>query len=386
MATSFAHINPEILKWARNSIKLSISLAASKIGVSPEKLESWENGVDLPTMNQLYTICKVYKRPFALFYFTEPPIQFRPLKDFRKFPIPYALSENDEYILHKEILLFQRKREMAIDLCEQLESPIKRFNLKGNINESSTILANRIIDYFKIDHKKIQNLDPGYESLNYWKRLLESNGLLIFQTSGVSLTLMRGACISSDILPVIIINSNDTENGRIFSLFHELVHIILNEEGISNFRFFSQELFDPLEVLCNKVSAEVLVPSLLLNAHPIVLMHNQKDFNWTKHELTKLSQSFSVSQEVILRRLLTLNKTNTTFYNEYRDNQLLPIKKKQSGGNYYRNIISKNGGLFLNLALEGYYQNKITSSSLYDYIQMKVSNLSKLEHLLYAKI
>jgi Zn-dependent peptidase ImmA (M78 family)/transcriptional regulator with XRE-family HTH domain len=386
MSPSYAHINPEMLKWARNALKLSIPLAAAKICVSPEKLESWENGNDLPSINHLYTISKVYKRPFALFYFSEPPKQFRPLKDFRRFPTPFKISENDEYILQKELLLFQRKREMALDLYEQQETPPKSFTLRGSVNDTTPSLANKIIDYFKIDHNKISHLVPGYETLNFWKRLLESNGLLIFQTSGVSLPIMRGACISSDILPVIIINSYDTENGRIFSLFHELVHIILNEEGISNFRYHSQESFDPIEVFCNQVSAEVLVPSKLLNNHPIVLYHDQKDYSWTNKELTRLSQLFCVSQEVILRRLLSLGRTSNSFYQEFRENQVLPLKKKQTGGNYYRNIIAKNGGLFLNLALEGYYQNKISASSLSDYIQMKVSNLSKLEHLLSAKI
>lgn len=386
MSTSIAHINSEMLEWARNALKLSIPLAAAKICVSPEKLELWEKGNELPTINQLYTICRVYKRPFALFYFTEPPKQFRPLKDFRRFPSPFKVSENDEYILQKELLLFQRKREMALDLYEQLETPINSFKLRRSIDEPATDLANSIIDYFKIDHNKIQNLEPGYEALNYWKRLLESNGLLIFQTTGVSLPLMRGACISSEVLPVIIINSNDTENGRIFSLFHELVHIIINEEGISNFRYHSQELFDRIEVYCNQVSAEVLVPSKLLYEHSIVLSHNKNEDIWTKHELIKLSQAFCVSQEVVLRRLLTLGKTSSSYYQEFRDNQNLPIKKKPTGGNYYRNVIAKNGGLFLNLALEGYYKNKISASSLSDYIQMKVSNLSKLEYLLYAKI
>lgn len=372
-----------MLGWARNSLKLSIPLAASKICVSPEKLESWESGAEFPTINQLYTICKIYRRPFALFYFSEPPIQFRPLKDFRRFPSPVKVSENDDYILQKEILLFQRKREVALDLYEQLGTPIKNFTLKGSKDESAADLAERIINYFRIDHRKIQDIEPGYEALNFWKNLLENNGLLIFQTTGVALTQMRGACIASSTLPVIIINSNDSENGRIFTLFHELVHIIINEEGISNFRFHSQELFDPIEIYCNQVTAEVLVPYKLLNNNAIVLAHNKNDSNWTKQELFKLSKMFCVSQEVILRRLLSLGRTSVNFYQEFRDSQNLQIRKKP-GGNYYRNIIAKNGGLFLNLALEGYYKNKITSSSLSDYIQIKVSNLPKLEFFLYG--
>jgi hypothetical protein len=56
----------------------------------------------------------------------------------------------------------------------------------------------------------------------------------------------------------------------------------------------------------------------------------------------------------------------------------------EAGGDYYRNIIAKNGQLFLNLALQGYYQEKLSASSLVDFIQVKISNISKLEERLYA--
>ena len=61
-----AHINPELLKWARKSINLSLSLASEKIGVQETTLVSWENGEENPTIKQLYKIAEVYKRPFAI--------------------------------------------------------------------------------------------------------------------------------------------------------------------------------------------------------------------------------------------------------------------------------------------------------------------------------
>jgi Zn-dependent peptidase ImmA (M78 family) len=387
MTRQIAFINKKMLIWARKTISLSIELASEKIGVSSQKLEQWEdeNSVEFPTVSQLYKIASIYKRPFAVFYFPEPPKHFKPLKDFRKFPKQEPLSERDEYILQKELLLFQRKREIAIDLYEQLEIQPPEFSLKSKMSELPEKLAEKIIKYLGIDHQKILDTEPGYDALNLWKNLLENNGILIFQTTGVPLNVMRGACIAKDALPVIIINSNDSQNGRIFSLFHELVHIVLREDGISNFRHSNKGLYDAIEVFCNQVAAEILVPSKLLLSSTTVTFHRTGS-NWSNSELSELSRHFCVSQEVILRRLLSLNKTSDSFYDEFRSNIKFDEKKKQSGGDYYRNIIAKNGVLYLNLAIQGYYQNILTASSLSDFIQIKMSNLPKLEQQLYAKV
>jgi Zn-dependent peptidase ImmA (M78 family)/DNA-binding XRE family transcriptional regulator len=384
MTKRSANINPDILVWARKTVKLSVDLAAHKIGVTTVRLNAWEAGDDKPTIKQLYKIAEVYKRPFALFYFPEPPKHFKPLKDFRRFPSDVLFSENDEYQLQKELLLFQRKRELALELYELLDEKPPKFDLKAEINEPPKILAKKITEYLKINYDKIENTDYGYDALNYWKNFFESKGILIFQTTGVPLYILRGACVAEITLPVIIINSNDSQNGRIFTLFHELTHIVLNSNSISNFKYGEKDLFNQIEVYCNKVAAEILVPSDLLLEMDIVKAHEPNKMEWNYNELKFLAKRFCVSQEVILRRLLTYNKTDSSFYQDFRDSQHYDKEIKQIGGDYYRNVIAKNGQLFLNLALQGYYQEKLSASSLVDFIQVKISNISKLEERLYA--
>ena len=109
MSRIYSNINPEMLVWARKTMKLSIDLASKKIGVKPEKVEAWEKGESFPTIKQLYKIANVYRRPFALFYFPKPPKHFKPLKDFRRFSGRYFLTEDEEFQLQKEMLLFHRK-------------------------------------------------------------------------------------------------------------------------------------------------------------------------------------------------------------------------------------------------------------------------------------
>lgn len=79
-----AYITPAVLKWARESAKMTEEIAASKVAVSVDKLLLWESGDEFPTIHQAQTLAKAYRRPFALLFLPEVPNDFQPLQDFRK--------------------------------------------------------------------------------------------------------------------------------------------------------------------------------------------------------------------------------------------------------------------------------------------------------------
>lgn len=384
MSGNKAHINPKLLVWARTTLKMDTTLASRKIGVAEATLLTWESGEKEPTISQMIKVAHVYQRPFALFFLPNPPKHFKPLKDYRRFP-DYVLTEKDEYLLEKEVLRIHQNRRNALFLLDLLNEKVAKFSLKISMDMPVKEAAGKISTFLKIKNKNIISIPSGYPALNYWKQFFEDKGIMIYQTTGIPIEVMRGACIAENILPVIAINSNDSENGRIFTLFHELVHIALREDGISNFRFHEKQLYDKVEIFCNQVAAEILVPSEDLLSQAIVVNHSS-GMIWEETELGRLANHFCVSKEVILRRLLTLNKTNYKAYKEFRYNFRKYEKRKTSGGDYYRNTIGKTGRLMINLALQSYYQERITSSELYDYIHVKASNLPKLENLMYGKI
>ena len=62
---------------------------------------------------------------------------------------------------------------------------------------------------------------------------------------------MRGFSIAARLLPAIVLNIKDSPYARVFTLIHELAHVILQEEGVC-------ELYEDLgcvEVFCNAVAA-----------------------------------------------------------------------------------------------------------------------------------
>jgi DNA-binding transcriptional regulator YiaG len=51
-----AEINPKVLKWARETAKISVEDAAAKVHILVEKLHEWESGVTFPTIRQAQTL------------------------------------------------------------------------------------------------------------------------------------------------------------------------------------------------------------------------------------------------------------------------------------------------------------------------------------------
>jgi Zn-dependent peptidase ImmA (M78 family) len=43
---------------------------------------------------------------------------------------------------------------------------------------------------------------------------------------------MRGVSLPGDVLPIVILNGGDAHAGRIFTLLHELTHLLLRQGGV----------------------------------------------------------------------------------------------------------------------------------------------------------
>jgi len=102
-----------------------------------------------------------------------------------------------------------------------------------------------------------------YEALNAWKTAVEVKGILVFQATKIDMIEMRGISIHLRPFPIVILNSADAPNGRVFTIMHELAHILLKESGLCDFRESDGGSAEDYakEVYCNMVAGTVLVPT-----------------------------------------------------------------------------------------------------------------------------
>jgi Zn-dependent peptidase ImmA (M78 family) len=139
-------------------------------------------------------------------------------------------------------------------------------------------------------------------------------GVLVFQSTDIDLSEMRGYSLASQPLPVIVVNRKDSPAARQFTLLHELTHLMLHTSGLCDLEIGSgrRGAEHSTEVFCNHTAGAALVPRALLLSDPIVKSH--RGIVWEDGELKSLAAAHSVSREVILRRLLIAGRTTQVFY------------------------------------------------------------------------
>ena len=382
-----ALVKPEMMIWGRETAGLSYVEAARKIGVSIERLVEWESGTKRPTIAQLRNAAKVYKRPTTAFYLSEPPEEPELPHDYRRIDRIEELEYSSGLLL--ELRKARYRREIAIELLEEMNADIQVLEETASVVDDPDSLASRARGLLNVTTEEQFDWQDEYEALREWKNAVEALGVLVFQTgkySHIPVKEFRGVSIAEYPLPVILINSADAIRGRIFTLLHEFIHLLLHNSGICDTKYYNNPTTndEKIEVFCNLVAGAVLVPDDVLLSQDIVLRKGWEKA-WTDHELGRLASLFWVSREVILRRLLILKKTTKEFYEEKRAEfrqQYAQRKQPSSGGGpkYYRIILRDNGLAYTRLVLEAYYEGHITSSKVARYLGMKLKHLKDIEN------
>jgi Zn-dependent peptidase ImmA (M78 family)/DNA-binding XRE family transcriptional regulator len=391
-----ALINKEVLVWARKSAGLTMEAAAQKLKQNQDVINDWENGEKLPTFNQLLKISELYKRPVPLFYLKEPPKDFKPLNDYRRLPGIAPLSESPG--LSYEIRKAYCRRQIALELLEDLQEEPTKFSLETNVFADPEKVGENIRSWLKIDNLVQTSWKTDNDALNGWRNAIEAAGILVFQAERIEVSEMRGFAISDRPLPVIVVNKKDTHKGRIFSMLHELTHIILGDSSISGDNSFENRLppeDKKVEVFCNHVAAAALLPLNFFKSDELLKTFSNRNA-WNDEAVFVAAQRFNISREVIWRRLLAIDYINQDTYRLKRQELIKEFEsrkdKKDEGAQkvivpHDRKVIASIGRFYSELILSSYHQQRITSSMLSEYMGMKLKHLPKVEQALFkAKV
>ena len=352
-ARVLADIHPAALRWVREGIGIPQPIAAERIGVTPERLRAFEEGTARPTIGQLRTIGRVYKRPAAFFYLQNLPERVAPIPDYRRLPQDDDPSQLPELV--DAIEAARSRRYSAIELARSLGKEVPDFGVRASLDEAPEAIADRIRGRLGVELSVQRATRDKYRALRLWTNAIERAGILVSQFSGVDVHLARGFSLSDQPLPVMSVNGKDSPRAKVFTLFHELVHIALGAGGLCDLHD-DRGIADQVEPFCNRVAAECLVPTASFLSEP--LLRDVAPDAWEDWRVQELATSYGVSTEVILRRLLSLGRTTEAFYRAKREEFLrgYAAAAAESGGflQYFRRVLRDNGTTFTTLVLDAY--------------------------------
>jgi Zn-dependent peptidase ImmA (M78 family) len=372
-----AVVKPELLTWARDAAGLSVEDAARRIHVSLKRLEEWERGESRPTINQLGKMADVYKRPLGVFFLPQPPAEEAALPDLRRFDASSRPKLSPE--LRLAIRSARLKRQTALELARELEQSPPVFIESASLTDDPEDVAERLRHRLGVGAERVSG--DARKHFNRWRRALEEAGVLVFQAEKIGLNEMRGFSVTERPLPVVVVNIKDAVSARNFSLFHEAAHILLGSDGLCNFEeedHSSQR--QRVEFFCNQVSGATLVPGEVLLGLPETPKRLVPDL--PEEVSARLARVFGVSQEVILRRLVTLHRLPLPFYLKKREEfqRRYSASSRQEGGFAPPSTmaVATNGRLFTGLILDAYSEEKIGTSDVLEFLGVRAKHLNKI--------
>lgn len=375
-------INVEVLKWARTSLSLSRADVAQRLGANfkVETLLAWENNELSPTYAQLEKLAhEIYKRPVAVFFFPSVPEEETPKTGFRT--LPDAIIDK----LPPEIIKLYRKAKLFQLNLEELfegEQPVKTSLLDTFVpNEKSRFesITKPIRSVLGVSIEEQSQWRSAETAFKKWREALDAQGIFIFKDAFRNEDY-SGFCLYDERYPLVFVNNSMPDSRQVFTLFHELGHLLYHSGGIDfrsreavrSFRGYHRNV----EVSCNRFASEILVPpEVLASFEPEI---SEEHFN-------EIALYFSVSREVILRDYLERGLVDADYYEKMAAKWARQAKGKREeasgGGNYYYNQKAYLGERYINLVYGKYYQSKITAEAVAEYLNVKVRNLPTFEHL-----
>jgi len=357
------NINPQVLCWAREEAGYSPSEIAVKVDVDSERYKLWEKeGKNIP-LSKLKTIASAYKRQLAVFLLPSVPDKVTKPKDFRNLsPLESGLSKKVLDVF-RDVSYF---RETALELQGDYywNKRYEWLEKATGMTDNAENFSNQLRDLLDINIDTQLSWKTDNEAYRKWRLAVEERlGIFIFQFP-MPMSEVQGFNFSDTIPYAIVTNSNHSYSGRIFTIFHELAHIIRHQSGMCLFEKATESQKEEWD--CNTYAGNFLVPSSLIE--------KTDDLS----EIATYSSKLNVSREVYLRRLKDENKISDLKFFTLLDQIKATYKTKEKKKGFVKpEVTSKatRGDTFFNMILDAMYNNQISYTKASNALNLNLFSL-----------
>lgn len=378
-------INPDVLRWARETAGLSIDEVVEKFQrkrVTAEVVQAWETGDASPTYPQLERLAyELYKRPLALFFFPQPPEEITPQQSFRTLPeFEIELMPARVRLLLRKAAALQVNLQELYDGANPAEQQIVRdLNFEPNIPAED--MAEQVRAYLEVSLEQQFECTTAEHAFKLWRMKFEESGVFVFKDAFRE-DSFSGFCLYDDQFPLVYVNNSKPFTRQSFTLFHELAHLLFKTGGVDTpldgYIDHLEGVNRRIEILCNKFAGEFLVPSDDFE-------HRTAGYEIDDYFIQQLANTYNVSREVVLRKFFDHGQVNQQYYDERVTAWAEAATPRTPGGNYYANMGVYLSDSYLDRAFARYHQNQIGMEQLADYLGVKIKNIPGMEAVLFGR-
>lgn len=348
-------------QWARERSGIPFEKLADKF----PQLPSWETGEILPTMRQLEDFATTTMAPLGYFFLPEPPVEQLPIPDFRtvtdqpvKKPSPNLLDT---------VYAMQRRQEWLRD--ERKEKGAEPLAFIGSATPQSPVLAlaNTIRERMGLAVLWAKEFATWTDALGTLRERVEALEVVIVVNGVVGNNNhrkldpdeFRGFVLIDQYAPLIFVNGSDAKAAQMFTIAHELAHLWVGQSAVFNLERLLPANVE-VELFCNRVAAEFLVPAA-------ALVPLWEELKGSQTRFVLLARHFKVSEIVAARRLLDQQLISAneffSFYGEYIARER--IKPKASGGDFYLTQNNRVGRVFGRAVVQAVREGRLLHRDAY---------------------
>ena len=357
-------VNPEVLRWARESAGLSPGEAVEKLGLRAARgippitrLQALEEGEAAPTRAMLSKMAAQYRRPLVTFYLERPPPKGERGTDFRT--VSVRRSSGEEAMLDalaRRLLARQELLKSAL-LDEDAEplSFIGSVSLGDGVPAVVAALRETLglpVDAFRA----AQGRGAAFRLL---RARVEETGVFVLlagslgsHQTNIEVEVFRGMALADEIAPFVVVNPHDSSGARCFTLLHELAHLWLGQTGVSGGLPRS-----PVERFCNDVASEYLLPDADFTEFRVT---DETDVSAWASAISARAAELNVSSSMLAYRLFRAGSIDETLWNEVsglfrtqwlkgRKRRRARMKTQTGGPGYYRQMNHQLGSSLVQL-------------------------------------
>ena len=370
-------INPDRIAWCCADEGITPADLATELGIAEANMERVMAGNDGMTFNQLRKVAEYFGRGLLFFLETGPvdeaqvhTPQFRTLANQKP-----ELSAKLKALIER----VERQRAVYLSLREDLDDVDQpRFHPPALPKHDPQEAARIVRLWLGLnDHNAFET----------YRAAVEARGILVFRSNGyngkwqiakenpiIGFALYDPAC------PVIVVKKQPWESRQSFTLMHELGHLLMHEtSSIDDERDFESHQGHEREA--NAFAGHLLVPdAFLASIRDAERPHDVSQFDdW----LAQPRKDWGVSSEVILRRMLNVDRLPQSQYAAYRAwRAQLAITTEDAGSRMYRHREPKHvfGDTFVRTVLDALNARHITLAKASTYLDsLKINDLHQLE-------
>lgn len=292
----------------------------------------WIEDKKKPTVKQLEAFSRKVHLPFGYLFLASPPEE--------KLPIPFFRTNNpkDQNVtvnVYDTILSLQQRQDWLKDYLRDAEfQPLNFVGKFLNRHNPGEIVAD-IRETLGLNNNWASEFQTWQDALHYLTKKIEDAGIImvfngVFENNTsrpIKVEECRGFVLVDVMVPFMFINNSDGKAAQLFTIVHELAHIWTGHSAGFDFRKMLPAN-NPIELLCDKVAAEFLVPEVSFNEV------------WIKYpDIKYAARNFKISEIVIARRALDTGKITRAqffeFYDEYANREFIKKENQNSGGDFY---------------------------------------------------